>query len=50
MKQVRVVVAGYGYLGKWHTEKAAKIPSAHLVGIVEPNPAIAKRPKKNIQT
>lgn len=45
MKKVNVALIGYGHLGKWHAEKMAHHPLAHLVAIVEPfdkNQIIAK--------
>ena len=35
MDKVRVAVIGYGFLGKWHAEKANDLKDASLVAIVE---------------
>ena len=35
MEKVRVAVIGYGFLGKWHAEKANELKNANLVAIVE---------------
>ncbi len=34
---VRVAVIGYGHLGRWHVEKAIKLPNCQLVAVVDHN-------------
>ncbi len=35
LKKVKVAIIGYGFLGKWHAEKAFLLENANLVAIVE---------------
>ena len=37
MKKVNIALIGYGYLGKWHAEKANRLKYADLVAIVDPS-------------
>lgn len=37
-EKIRVVVIGFGYLGKWHCDKVAACEDAELVGIVDTDP------------
>lgn len=39
MTKVKTAVIGYGFLGKWHAQKAAQLPAAELKFIVEKFPA-----------
>lgn len=43
-QDIRVAVIGYGHLGKWHAEKAAKL--ANLVAIVEKHPTQKEKARK----
>ena len=45
--KVRVAIIGFGYLGKWHTEKALSHPLADLVGIVDPSFEAREKAKKS---
>jgi predicted dehydrogenase len=38
LKKIRVAVIGYGFLGKWHAEKAHDLADAELVAIVDSSP------------
>jgi predicted dehydrogenase len=44
MKKINVAVIGYGHLGRWHAEKAAKL--ANLVAIVESHSGNIKQAKE----
>ena len=39
MSKVRTAVIGYGFLGKWHAQKASQLPGGELKFIVEKFPA-----------
>lgn len=42
MTKLNVGVVGAGYFGKFHAEKYARIPEAHLVGVLDINPERAR--------
>ncbi len=48
--RVRAGVIGVGYLGKFHAEKYANLPSCDLVGVVDYNPGNAKAIAEKWQT
>ena len=43
MKKLRVVVIGYGHLGRIHTRLAAEVEQIELVGVVEPSDGARER-------
>ena len=43
---IKVAIFGYGYLGKWHVEKAIALDSCHFVGAVDSNIKAQKRFKE----
>src|SRR5690606_24875391 len=52
MEKVKVVVIGYGHLGKWHADKANVLDTCELVAIVEkfePNQIAAKEKFPNVK-
>lgn len=52
MEKVKVVVIGYGHLGKWHADKANALETCELVAIVEkfePNQIAAKEKFPNVK-
>jgi predicted dehydrogenase len=46
MQQVRVVVIGYGHLGKWHVDKVLACAEAQLVAVIESFPAAQSKLKE----
>ncbi len=47
MKKVKVALIGYGHLGKWHAEKAAKLSESDFIGIVDPSEVARNRAKES---
>lgn len=43
--KVRTAVVGYGFLGRWHAQKAAQLPSCDLRAIIEKFPAAQEAAK-----
>ena len=43
MEKVRVAIIGYGFLGKWHAEKADLIKDSELIAIVDPSAESQKK-------
>lgn len=50
IKPIRVAVIGTGYLGKFHVEKLARLPTAQLIGVVDINPERAQAIADQYQT
>ena len=48
--RLRIGVIGVGYLGKFHAEKYAKMPDVDLVGVVDIDPARARKVADGLHT